>query len=71
MDVTIKGIPVDKLLEVYEKYGNGLDTKHDRDKRYRESHKEYIKKKNHEYYMKRKEDRKAEAASSGESGGDR
>jgi len=69
MDVTIKGIPVEKLLEVYEKYGNGLGTKHDRDKRYREAHKEAIKKKNHEYYLKRKEARKAQAASPGESSG--
>ena len=68
MDVTIKGIPIEKLLEVYEKYEGHQETKHDRDKRYREAHKEAIKKKNHEYYLKRK-DRKVQAASPGESTG--
>ena len=69
MDVTIKGIPIEKLLEVYEKYEGHQETKHDRDKRYREAHKEAIKKKNHEYYLKRKETHKAQAAPPGESGG--
>ena len=71
MDVTIKGIPVEKLLEVYEKYEGHQETKHDRDKRYRESHKEEIKRKNREYYIKRKEAQKAQAASPGESSGAR
>lgn len=69
MDVTIKGIPIEKLLEVYEKYEGHQETKHDRDKRYREAHKEAIKKKNHEYYLKRKDAQKVQAASPGESSG--
>lgn len=69
MDVTIKGIPVEKLLEVYEKHAGHQETKHDRDKRYREAHKEEIKRKNHEYYLKRKELRKAQATASEASGG--
>ncbi len=62
MDVTIRGIPIEKLLEVYDQYACQTETKHDRDKRYREAHKEQIRKKNHEYYVKRKEARKAQGA---------
>jgi hypothetical protein len=54
MDITIKGIPVEKLLEVYEQYAGQVETKHDRDKRYREAHKEKLKQKNREYYLKKK-----------------
>jgi hypothetical protein len=54
MDITIKGIPVEKLLEVYEQYAGQTETKHDRDKRYREAHKEKLKQKNREYYLKKK-----------------
>ena len=54
MDITIKGIPVEKLLEVYEQYAAQTETKHDRDKRYREAHKEKLKQKNREYYLKKK-----------------
>jgi hypothetical protein len=54
MDITIKGIPVEKLLEVYEQHAGQTETKHDRDKRYRESNKEKLKQKNREYYLKKK-----------------
>jgi hypothetical protein len=62
MDITIKGIPVETLLKVYEQHAGQTDTKHDRDKRYREAHKEKLKQKNHEYYLKRKEAQKSQAA---------
>lgn len=62
MDITIKGIPVEKLLEVYEQHAGQVETKHDRDKRYREAHKEKLKQKNREYYLKRKEAQKTQAA---------
>ena len=34
MDVTIKGIPVEKLLEVYEKYEGSVDRVKSRDAKY-------------------------------------
>jgi major membrane immunogen (membrane-anchored lipoprotein) len=62
MDVTIKGIPVEKLLEVYEKYSAGEKIK-SRDAKYRETHKEELSQKNREYYQRRKEARQAAQAS--------
>jgi len=60
MDVTIKGIPVEKLLEVYEKYSAGEKIK-SRDAKYRETHKEELSQKNREYYQRRKEARQTQA----------
>jgi major membrane immunogen (membrane-anchored lipoprotein) len=62
MDVTIKGIPVEKLLEVYEKYEGSVDRVKSRDAKYREAHKEERNKKAREYYQRRKEAQKAQAA---------
>ena len=62
MDVTIKGIPVEKLLEVYEKYEGSVDRVKSRDAKYRDAHREERNKKAREYYLKRKEARKAQAA---------
>jgi len=62
MDVTIKGIPVEKLLEVYEKYEGSVDRVKSRDAKYRESHKAERNKKAREYYQRRKEAQKAQAA---------
>ena len=62
MDVTIKGIPVEKLLEVYEKYKGSVDRVKSRDAKYRDAHREERNKKAREYYLKRKEARKAQAA---------
>ena len=62
MDVTIKGIPVEKLLEVYEKYEGSVDRVKSRDAKYRDAHREERNKKAREYYQRRKEARKAQAA---------
>jgi ribosomal protein S4 len=62
MDVTIKGIPVEKLLEVYEKYEGSVDKVKARDAKYREAHKEERNRKAREYYQKRKEAQKTQAA---------
>lgn len=59
VDVTIKGIPVEKLLEVYEKYEGSVDRVKSRDAKYREAHREERNKKAREYYQRRK---KAQAA---------
>jgi major membrane immunogen (membrane-anchored lipoprotein) len=61
MDVTIKGIPVAKLLEVYEKYEGSVDKVKARDAKYRETHREERNRKAREYYQKRKEALKAQA----------
>ena len=61
MDVTIKGGPVEKLLEVYEKYEGSVDKVKARDAKYRESHREERNKKAREYYQRRKEAQKAQA----------
>lgn len=63
MDVTIKGIPVEKLLEVYEKYAGSVENIISREKRYRDSHKEERNKKAREYYYRKKEARQAAQAS--------
>lgn len=62
MDVTIKGIPVEKLLEVYEKYEGSVEKVKARDAMYREKHREERNQKAKEYYKKRKEARKAQEA---------
>jgi major membrane immunogen (membrane-anchored lipoprotein) len=62
VDVTIKGIPVEKLLEVYEKYEGSVDRVKSRDAKYREAHKAERNKKAREYYQRRKEALKAQAA---------
>jgi hypothetical protein len=54
MDVTIKGIPVEKLLEVYEKYEGSVDRVKSRDAKYREAHKAERNKKAREYYQRKK-----------------
>jgi hypothetical protein len=54
MDVTIKGIPVEKLLEVYEKYEGSVDKVKARDAKYREAHREERNKKAREYYQRKK-----------------
>jgi hypothetical protein len=61
MDVTIKGIPVEKLLEVYEKYVGSVENIINREKRYRDSHREERNKKAREYYQRRKAE-KAQAS---------
>lgn len=61
MDVTIKGIPVEKLLEVYEKYAGSVENIISREKRYRDSHREERNKKAREYYQRRKEARQTQA----------
>ena len=62
MDVTIKGIPVEKLLEVYEKYEGSVDRVQSRDAKYRDAHREERNKKAREYYQRRKEAQKSQAA---------
>ena len=65
MDVTIKGIPVEKLLEVYEKYSAAIESLgklENREKKYRDSHKEERNKKAREYYYCKKEARQAAQA---------
>jgi hypothetical protein len=54
MDVTIKGIPVEKLLEVYEKYEGSVEKVKARDALYREKHKAERNQKAKEYYQRRK-----------------
>jgi major membrane immunogen (membrane-anchored lipoprotein) len=54
MDITIKGIPVEKLLEVYEKYEGSVDKIKSRDAKYREAHREERNQKAKEYYLKKK-----------------
>jgi major membrane immunogen (membrane-anchored lipoprotein) len=62
VDVTIKGIPVEKLLEVYEKYEGSVDRVKSRDAKYRDAHREERNKKAREYYQRRKEAQKSQAA---------
>ena len=62
MDVTIKGIPVEKLLEVYEKYEGSVEKVKARDAKYRETHRDIRNQKAKEYYQRRKEAQKAQAA---------
>jgi len=62
MDVTIKGIPVEKLLEVYEKYEGSVEKVKARDAKYREAHRDIRNQKAKEYYKRRKEAQKAQAA---------
>jgi len=62
VDVTIKGIPVEKLLEVYEKYEGSVDRVKSRDAKYRDTHREERNKKAREYYQRRKEAQKSQAA---------
>ena len=62
VDVTIKGIPVEKLLEVYEKYEGSVDRVKSRDAKYRDAHREERNKQAREYYQRRKEAQKSQAA---------
>ena len=54
MDVTVKGIPVQTLLEFYEKYKTKFEQELARKKKYREAHKEELNTQAKEYYQKRK-----------------
>jgi hypothetical protein len=55
MEVTINGIPVEKLLEIYEKYGGSIENIKARDAKYRDAHREERNQKAREYYKRRKE----------------
>ena len=57
MDVTIKGIPIETLLEFYEKHKGCDETVKARAKRYREAHKRERNQKAKEYYQKKKAER--------------
>jgi hypothetical protein len=57
MDVTIKGIPIETLLEFYEKHKGCDETVKARAKRYREAHKKERNQKAKEYYQKKKNER--------------
>lgn len=54
MDVTIKGIPIETLLEFYEKHKGCDETVKARAKKYREAHKKERNQKAKEYYQKKK-----------------
>jgi hypothetical protein len=62
MDVTIKGIPIETLLEFYEKHKGCDETVKAKAKKYREAHKKERNQKAKEYYQKKKAEREMSQA---------